>query len=125
MVEFGIIIILIIAILLATRQIYLRHKNGSSCCGTHEAAVQRVTVADKNKSHYPHQIDLQIEGMTCENCARRVENALNTLDGTWAKVSISNHKAHVLLKNLPDEALLARTVGDAGYVVTGFEMSAS
>ena len=125
MTEFSITIILIIAILLATRQIYLRRKNGTSCCGTHETAVRRVTVPDKNKSHYPHQIDLQIGGMTCENCARRVENALNTLDGTWAKVSISNHKAHILLKNPPDEALLARTVGDAGYAVTDFQISAS
>lgn len=44
MTEFSITIILIIAILLATRQIYLRRKNGTSCCGTHETAVRRVTV---------------------------------------------------------------------------------
>ena len=57
--------------------------------------------------------------MTCENCARKVENALNLLDGTWAVVSISGGSAKVLSKTPLDEAALREAVRGAGYVVTG------
>ena len=56
--------------------------------------------------------------MTCENCARRVENALNGLDGVWAKVDIGIHRADVRTKTPPDENALLESVRQAGYVVT-------
>ena len=89
------------------------------CCGEHESAEKKVTVSDRNKAHYPYAVLLQIGGMTCENCARKVENALNLLDGTWAVVSISGGSAKVLSKTPPDEAALREAVRGAGYVVTG------
>lgn len=61
----------------------------------------------------------QIGGMTCENCARRVENALNSLEGVWADVRISNHQATIHTKKKPDEAALRQTMQNAGYVVLG------
>ncbi|MBQ8953570.1 MAG: heavy-metal-associated domain-containing protein, partial [Clostridia bacterium] len=59
-------------------------------------------------------------GMTCENCARRVENALNALEGVWATVRIDTHTARVRCKTEPDEAALRGAVTGAGYVVNGF-----
>ena len=61
---------------------------------------------------------MQIGGMTCENCARRVENALNSLDNVWAEVRISDHTAVVRLKQEPDVRELSRKVTEAGYAVT-------
>ena len=55
--------------------------------------------------------------MTCGNCARRVENALNALDGTWAEVDLGEKKAKVLLKNKPDINAMAKAVADEGYTV--------
>lgn len=55
--------------------------------------------------------------MTCDQCARRVENALNELEGVWAKVDISGCKAHVLSKQEPDLSLYRDAVRRAGYVV--------
>ena len=60
--------------------------------------------------------------MTCENCARKVENALNRLDGTWAIVSISGGSAKVLSKTPPDEAAIREAVRGAGYVVTDYRL---
>ena len=65
---------------------------------------------------------LRIGGMTCENCARKVENALNRLDGTWAIVSISGGSAKVLSKTPPDEAAIREAVRGAGYVVTDYRL---
>ena len=103
----------------ALRRTLIRSRKGGGCCGEHESAEKKVTVSDRNKAHYPYAVLLQIGGMTCENCARKVENALNLLDGTWAVVSISGGSAKVLSKTPPDEAAIREAVRGAGYVVTG------
>ena len=114
------IIVILVAILAWALQTCIeKFKKGGGCCPEHEETVKRTVVRDRNKSHYPWKITLQIGGMTCDNCARKVENALNKLDGVWAKVSISDQKATVLCKTQPDAQLLSRTVQQAGYAVTG------
>jgi copper chaperone CopZ len=55
--------------------------------------------------------------MTCENCAIRVENALNGLPGTWASVSIADHTALVRTTAEPDLPALREAVAKAGYVL--------
>ena len=39
-------------------------------------------------------IELAIEGMTCANCAARIEKALNEVDGVEAVVNFANEKAY-------------------------------
>ena len=94
-----------------------RQKRGGGCCGEHMETAARVTAADRNRAHYPYTCMLKIGGMTCENCARRVENALNSLEGTWATVDIGTHTAQVRTKQPGDIALLREAVRQAGYVV--------
>ena len=57
----------------------------------------------------------------CANCARKVENALNSLDGTWAKVAIDANNARVLCKTQPDEAAIRGAVRRAGYTITEYQ----
>jgi len=98
-----------------------RARRGGGCCGEHEQAEARIAVADRNRAHYPHEVRLRIGGMTCENCARKVENALNSLEGVWARVRVDQGTALVRCKQPPDEQALRRAVGQAGYVVTGIQ----
>lgn len=95
-----------------------KSKKGGGCCGDHEETLRRLPVQDRNKSHYPYKCTLSVGGMTCENCAVRVENALNAVPDTWAKVDIAEKTASVLSKSEPDENQLRRAVQNAGYVVT-------
>lgn len=97
---------------------YVHHlRYGGGCCGKRDAPDKKVKVADKNKSHYPHTVYLRVDGMTCGNCVRRVENGLNRVDGVWATVELSKHLATVRMKRpIPDEEL-KRTVKDTGYLV--------
>ena len=98
-----------------------RSKKGGGCCGEHETVAQ-TNVADRNKAHYPHLVSLKLGGMTCENCARKVANALNGLEGVWAKVKLEDKSAEVRCKMSPDEALIRRTVTEAGYVVMEYQV---
>ena len=95
---------------------YIRKlRYGGGCCGEHEGAVKKVKVADRDKTHYPYETVLTIDGMTCSNCVRRVENALNQLDGVWAQVDLS--KAAVRMKQPLPEDTLRDAVRAAGYIV--------
>ena len=96
-------------------------RKGGGCCGEHEPAEKKIRVADKDKSHYPYDLILSVDGMTCGNCARRVENALNSLEGVWATVDLGSRKAEVRLKSKPDEASLRQAVRNAGYTVLSIQ----
>lgn len=60
-----------------------------------------------------------IEGMSCNHCVRRVENALKGLEGVkTVKVDLKGKVANMeLMSDLSDEAIKA-TIEDAGYEVT-------
>ncbi|MBQ2830460.1 MAG: heavy metal translocating P-type ATPase [Oscillospiraceae bacterium] len=60
---------------------------------------------------------LTIEGMMCTHCSGRVESVLNALDGVRATVDLEAKTATVRSENVLDEALLKKTVTDAGYTV--------
>lgn len=86
------------------------------CCGS--SGEEKVKVADKNAAHYPYSVTLKVEGMRCANCTSRVENALNRLDGAWAKVSLKRAEAAVRSKSVIDDETLRTAVARAGYKVT-------
>lgn len=115
----NIIIVLIVAAIVVFGSIsYIKKlKKGGDCCPEHEEATKSVKVKDRDKSHYPYEAKLAIDGMSCNNCVRNVENVLNALDGTWATVSLEDNMATVLLKNPPDIEKLSKAVADAGYMV--------
>ena len=65
------------------------------CCGSGAVSPVKRRVADRDETHYPYTAVLTIDGMTCGHCAVRVENALNELNGVWAKVDLGGKTALV------------------------------
>ena len=109
-------IILVIAVVAGVKS-YMK-KLRSGCCGaSSEPAVKKVKVKDKDPSHYPYQKVLKIDGMTCGNCANRVENALNHLDGVYASVDLMKEEAVDRMKEKVEDQTLKKTVAAAGYTV--------
>lgn len=89
------------------------------CCGVGGGdAHHHVRVKDKNPAHYPSAVELAVSGMTCENCARRVEDALNGIGGVWARVDRARGAALVRMKSPVPQDELRRVVAQAGYAVT-------
>ena len=109
------IIILAAVIMYAVYQTVKKFRKGGGCCGEFEKSEKRTAVKDRNKSHYPYSVVLSIGGMTCENCARRVENALNSLEGVWAKVDLNSGTAKIYSKNEMDKKELCSIIAKAGY----------
>ena len=94
-------------------------KLARGCCGSGgDGTEQKVKVRDRDKSHYPYIAKLVIDGMVCGSCARRIENALNKIDGVWARVDVSAKQDTVRMKHPLSDQLLRDTVNYiGGYTV--------
>lgn len=65
---------------------------------------------------------INIEGMTCEHCVKKVESALeNLVDVSSAKVNLKKKQAIVTYDNTLDEILLQKTIENLGFIVTGIK----
>lgn len=104
------LVIVVIAVFRAKK-----HFGGGGCCGSGSN-----TVRDKKKLTQPKTGEkiLVIQGMHCENCEIRVENALNRLEGVACKVSRKKRTAVVSYSAEVSDELLKTTVEEMGYKVT-------
>ena len=108
-------LVLVLICVLGVRS-YLK-KLHTGCCGSGDEPVKRIGPQDRNPSHYPYGKVLQIEGMHCQNCAARVENAFHREEGVLARVQLGKGKAVVLSKREIPDATLKETVRCLGYRV--------
>lgn len=107
----GILLVIIVIAFARTK----KHFKGGGCCGSGSN-----TIREKKKLTEPKigEKVMVIEGMRCENCEIRVENALNRLDGAACKVNWRKKTAVVSFSaEIPNE-LLKETVEKMGYKVT-------
>lgn len=93
-----------------------KHFKGGGCCGS-----TGNTIRDRKTLTEPKigEKIMTIEGMTCENCEIRVENALNRLDGVAAKVNWKKKTAVVSYSREISNDMLKATVEQRGYKVSG------
>jgi Cu+-exporting ATPase len=65
---------------------------------------------------------LEIEGMSCNHCRMRVENALKAVDGVEKIiVDLDNGTAEVFSTKEIERNLLREIIEDAGYALKGIE----
>lgn len=80
-----IVIMILIAVaalaLLRTR----KHFKGGGCCGS---GSNTIRTQKKLTGTVIGQKTLTIEGMHCENCQARIENAINRIDGVACQVNL-------------------------------------
>lgn len=85
------------------------------CCGSGGDEIKKVKVQDRDLSHYPYSCSMKVDGMTCSNCKKRVENAFNEKEGFWAKVDLKENSVQVYSKQQVPEEELRAIVRKAGY----------
>ncbi len=116
-----VIICIVIAAICVYAVISYKKKLANGCCGGGDA-VAKVKPKNSDKSHYEHKTIISIGGMSCQNCAVRVENAFNSRDGFYAKVNLHKKSAELLSENIVDEDEIREIIGKCGYTVTGIEI---
>ena len=116
---YAVVVILIVALIVG--RCVKNISSGQSCCGTREKIPAKAKVKNKNRSDYPFQYVLNIEGMICTACVRNVENTLNKTEGLLAKADLQ--KKEVLVSSVVprDKAFFIKAYEDSTYTITGIK----
>ncbi|MGN1388606.1 MAG: FeoB-associated Cys-rich membrane protein, partial [Bulleidia sp.] len=76
-----IILVIVLAAVIAALRSVKKNKGSCSCgCGSADSP-EPIRVHDRNPNHYSHEALIRIDGMHCTNCAVKVDNALNQIEG--------------------------------------------
>ncbi len=109
------IIICVVIAAFVLNAIRVRIKKGrGGCCGSGSGEV-KVEPSKANKAEFVHSAVIHIEGMTCRNCSARIENAFNSVEGCFAKVSLTKRTAELFSDNPIDEEWAKEVVTKKGY----------
>ncbi len=112
-----IVLILLIILIPAIRSTVKHLKGEGACCGGPKERSIKKKIAGKPVK----KLAVHIEGMHCDHCKNRVENALNELDGVVAKVKLAKNTAFVdLYKDVSEEAI-REAITKCDYRVTAME----
>lgn len=114
------LIVLALAAIAVYTVIAYRKKLASGCCGTGGDRVRRVRKAGRPEDYPCHRV-VTVEGMHCDNCAARVENAFNALDGVTARVNLGRKRADIYSREPLDDGRIRQIVAQAGYAVSAIE----
>lgn len=116
------LIVIIVLMAFALRRAYRVFSLKDDCCGggPKEPKAKKskaVEVEDTDEANYDYSLTVRVKGMTCEKCVERVQNALNSMPGAWARVNLETGEARILAKSPIDRDAVERAVEDAGYYV--------
>lgn len=123
-----IVTVLIVAALAVVAFITIRNyrkqlKQGCCGAGGDSGPGAKVEPKDTDQDHYPYIADVAIEGMRCENCVRKVENAVNRIDGAWADVDLASNSAKILLKDPKLEKQIKMAIANNDFLVASFTVA--
>ena len=110
--------ILVVILFFAVKNTIPHFKGEGSCCGG----------GGKPKRNRPGKIGtvvsvktVKINGMSCEHCYARVQNALNSLEGVNAKVNGSRDVAMIKADREISNERIKEVIAELGYAVAGIE----
>lgn len=108
-------VIIVLICILGVRSYVKKLSHG--CCGGSTDTVKCQKPEDTDLSHYPYSYEMEIDGMTCKNCAARIENAFNSRGGYYAVVNLGKKTGTIHAKEETPETELRRIVAKCGYSV--------
>lgn len=116
----AIIVIALVMIGIYSVKSYMK-KLKSGCCGGITDTIQKIKPQDSHINHYPFQKHILIEGMTCDNCKIRIENAFHTQGIFLMKINRSKGTSELYCKEYVSNESIKRTIQDLGYHVSKIE----
>lgn len=90
----------------------------SVCVVSNALRIKRFKEEKEMFGKKKYDVQLTVEGMSCEHCSARVEKALNEIGGVKAEVNLKKKAAYITLEKEVDDQTLKGAVEEAGYSVT-------
>lgn len=75
------------------------------------------TISESNEEMYPWSVQLMIEGMHCEHCAKRLESAFQKQGKMKAEVNFKNKIATIYAQDRIENEVVHQIVQQAGYAI--------
>lgn len=110
-------LIILVILIIGVRSMIRRATTG--CCGAGDE-IKPIYPEDRDLSHYPYCYRLRVEGISCQNCVNRIQNAFHKQTGLYARVNRHKKEAVVYAKQEQTQDVLEKVVTSLGYQVTGF-----
>lgn len=111
----AIIIVLLVAACFFAVWSYVK-KLSRGCCGAGGDKENKVAKT-ADLAEYKYHYSVKIGGMSCKNCAVRIENAFNRQEGIFARVDFKSGAADISAKEPLPEIVIRQTVVGLGYSV--------
>jgi copper chaperone len=114
-----IILVLAVVVLIAVKSAKKRFSGDGSCCGgggdewvEEDKKLTNPKIAEK---------EVKIQGMSCENCKKRIQRQLDRIDGVSAKVDWKKGVAKISEdREVPDDTI-RRTIERLDYKVVDIQ----
>lgn len=110
----NIIIIVLLAVILffALRSSVSHFKGEGSCCGGGSDPVPK-----KKLRGVISKKTFSVEGMSCQHCVNRVTQAVNSIEGASASVSLKKGTVTVSMDRVIEDEKITDAITKAGYSV--------
>ena len=120
MINIIIITIIVLAIFFAVRT-SIRHFMGQgSCCGGNSGGS--CALEKKLDGTVVFKKNIKIQGMICEKCEARVQNALNEINGASAKVNLKKAEAKLdAIREVSEEEIRSAVQNAGNFNVVSVE----
>lgn len=115
----AIIFILLVLICVFSVKSYIK-KLAHGCCGA-GGDDEKASEIKADLSEYKYKYTVNIGGMSCKNCAARIENSFNRKDGLHANVDFKSGIAEIYSNAEVPEFTVRQTVIGLGYSVKEIE----
>ena len=93
----------------------------SFCVVTNALRLNLFGAGEKSAAPADGRLKMKIGGMMCEKCVAHVSEALNSIGGVTAEVSLAENCAYITLDGDIPRERLAEAVKKAGYKSKGFK----
>ena len=109
-----IIVLLVGACVMAVKSYAKKLSHG--CCGAGGDKERKIAeTADLSDCKYRYTV--KIGGMTCKNCAARIENTFNRQEGIFAQADYKSGIAEISAKEALPEIVVRQRIVGLGYSV--------
>ena len=105
---------MVVILFFAIKNSISHFKGEGGCCGG--SGKEKLVKPAKLENVIATKV-VKIEGMRCDHCHRRVQNALNSMDGVNAKVNGDKQEAVIKLGREIDDNEIERAISSLGYKV--------
>ena len=121
----AIIILVVVRIMIFALKVSIKHCKGedTSCVGVSGSVKTKKAKKKTLDGPVVGRRTIRISGMHCQNCVNSVTNALNSIDGVSAEVSLKDNCAEVSCDRPVDDIDLKQAVEKAGFEVVGISQA--